>query len=68
MKRAEGTGLVQPGEHVALGMPNSSLDSTYWEIVRKLEPGYSLFHKVGNKHMDLESKEDKVQSEYKDTL
>lgn len=64
MRRAEGTGLVQPGEHVALGTPNRSLDSTYWDIIRKLEPGYSVFHRVGNKHIDIEVKEEEVQAEY----
>ena len=67
MRRAEGTGLVQPGEQIALGTPNSSLASTYRDIIKKLEPGYSVLHKAGNKSMDIELKEEEVQIEYKET-
>lgn len=66
MRRAEGTRLVQPGEQIALGTPNSSLASTYREIIKKLDSGYSVLHKAGNKSMDMELKED-VQDEYKET-
>lgn len=39
MQKAEGTGLVQPGEQIALGTL-SSFASTYRKIIKKLEPGY----------------------------
>lgn len=65
--RAEGPGLVQPQEQIALGTPNNSLASTYREIIKKLEPGYSVLHKAGNKSMDIELKEEEVQIEYKET-
>lgn len=66
MRRAEGTRLVQPGEQIPLGTPNSSLASTYREIIKKLDSGYSVLHKVGNKSMDIELKEE-AQTEYKET-
>lgn len=66
-RRAEGIELVQPGEHTVSGTPNSSLASTYREIIKKLEPSYSVLHKAGNKSMDIELKEEVVQTEYKET-
>lgn len=42
VRRAEGTGLVQPGEQIALGTPKSSLASMYRKIIKKLETGYSV--------------------------
>lgn len=65
MRRAEGTGLVQPGEQIALGTLGS-FASTYRKIIKKLEPGYLVLRKARNKSMDVELKEKEVQAEYKE--